>query len=295
MRCMMLVKSNETIERDGFADESELTAMGKFNEEMMNAGVLLAGEGLHPSSHGARVRRAGGKTTVLDGPFAEAKELIAGYWLIQTRTREEALEWLRRVPVGDGRVELLPLYELNDFPVDPKEKLGGWRDQEISTRAEAEQRPPVRKAGTKRFVLMLKADAITEAGAPPKEEVLSKMGDLMQEAVVDGSLLGGEGLKPSSEGARLRVTNGKRSTVDGPFAESKELVAGYVLLQLPTLAHAVEFAMRWLEIHLLVGSTEGEIEIRELFELEDMPVAGNPKLEGWREQAAALRERLVGA
>ena len=272
MRCMMLMKSDAKTETAGFADEAELTAMGKFNEEMMNAGVMLAGEGLYPTAKGARVRVADGKTSVDNGPFAESKELVAGFWLIQTRSREEALEWLRRVPAGDGRVELRPLYEMEDFPVDPKEQPAGWRDQEEKTREEWEARPPARKPGTKRFILLLKSDSKTEAGAPPVQEVLEAMGALMQESVVAGSMLGGEGLKPSSLGARLRVVGGKRSTVDGPFAETKELIAGYVLMQLGSLGEAVEFALRWLEIHLRVGVSEGEIEIREVMEADDLRV-----------------------
>jgi hypothetical protein len=294
MRCMMLLKSDPKSETS-FADEAELAAMGKFNDEMMNAGVMLAGEGLYPTSRGARVRMAGGKTTVVDGPFTESKELVGGFWLIQTRTREEALEWLRRVPAGDGRVELRPLYEMNDFPVDPKEQPDGWREQEEKARAEFEVKPPERLPGTKRFLILLKADAVTEAGAPPKEETLAAMGVLMEETIRDGSALGGEGLKPSAQGARLRVAGGKRSTVDGPFTESKELIAGYVLMQLASLKEAVDFAKRWLPIHLRVGVSEGEIEVREVMELEDMPVAGNAKLEGWRDKEVARRDRLARA
>jgi len=113
---------------------------------------------------------------------------------------------------------------------------------------------------------MLKADARTESGALPSEEVLTKMGKLMDEGVRAGALLGGDGLKPSAAGARLRVAGGKASTVDGPFTETKELIAGYTLLQLASLADAVAFAKRWLEVHRLVGVEQAEIEVRELME-----------------------------
>ena len=276
MRCMMLVKSDAKTEEGKMPDDAAMAEMGKFNEQMKAAGVLVAGEGLHPSSKGARVRLGNGKFTVQDGPFAEAKELIAGYWVIQTKSLLEARDWLARVPaLGDDQVELRPIYELEDFPVDPAEQAGGWRDQEAAARDASALKAPARKPGTKRFILLLKADALSEAGAPPKEEVLAKMGELMEEGVRTGTLLGGEGLKPSSTGARLRVKGGKRTTVDGPFTESKELIAGYVVLQLPSLDEAVEFAKRWLAVHALVGVAEGEIEVRELMEFDHLPAVSN--------------------
>src|SRR5437016_4009457 len=102
MRFMILIKATKDSEAGVLPDEQILTEMGKFNEELVKAGVMLAGEGLHPSSKGARVRFSGGKTTVIDGPFAEAKELIAGYWLWQVRSKDEAIEWIKRSPFGEG-------------------------------------------------------------------------------------------------------------------------------------------------------------------------------------------------
>jgi hypothetical protein len=98
MRFMILVKASKDSEAGKMPSEKLLTEMGKFNEELAKAGVLLAGEGLHPSSKGARVRFSGGKRTVIDGPFAETKELIAGFWIWQVKSREEAIEWVKRCP-----------------------------------------------------------------------------------------------------------------------------------------------------------------------------------------------------
>src|SRR5207249_4166709 len=98
MRFMVLVKANKDSEAGILPSQELLTEMGQFNEELVKAGVLLAGEGLHPSSKGARVRFSGGKRTVIDGPFTEAKELIAGFWLWQVKSKEEAIEWLKRAP-----------------------------------------------------------------------------------------------------------------------------------------------------------------------------------------------------
>ena len=274
MRCMLLVKSDETIEAGGLPTADEVARMTRFNAEMKTAGVMLGGEGLHPSSRGARVRLTPSGFDVIDGPFAEAKELIGGYWLLKTASREQALDWLRRVPARDGSVELRPLYDTEDFPVDESEQAGGWREQEIAAREAAAAATPPRKPGTKRFILMLKADAKTETGALPSEEVLTEMGKLMEEGVRSGSLLSGDGLKPSSTGARLRIAGGKATTVDGPFTESKELIAGYTLLQLASLGDAVAFAKRWLSVHQLVGVTQSEIEIRELMEPGESPCLG---------------------
>src|SRR5262245_51234455 len=116
MRFMVMIKSDETTENGVLPTEEELTAMGRYNEELVKAGVLLAGEGLHPSSKGARIKFTGGKPTVIDGPFAEAKELIAGFWLIDVKSKEEAIEWMKRMPCGDGaNVEIRQVFEADDF------------------------------------------------------------------------------------------------------------------------------------------------------------------------------------
>jgi len=115
MRFMMIVKASEQTEAGILPSEQELAAMAKYNEELVKAGVMLAGDGLQPSSKGARVYYSGAKRTVTDGPFTEAKELIAGYWIIQVKSREEAIEWAKRVPFEEGHVELRQVFELEDF------------------------------------------------------------------------------------------------------------------------------------------------------------------------------------
>jgi hypothetical protein len=118
MKFVLLVRATEESESGGKVDPELAAQMGKFNEEMVKAGVLLAGEGLHPSSKGARIRFSGGKQTVVDGPFAETKELIAGFWILQCRSREEALEWAKRSPQpfrGDCEIELRQVFAPEDF------------------------------------------------------------------------------------------------------------------------------------------------------------------------------------
>jgi hypothetical protein len=115
MRFMILVKADEQSEAGVLPDERILTAMGKFNEELVKAGVMLAGEGLQASSKGARVRFAQGKRTVIDGPFTETKELIAGFWLWEVKSKEEAIEWVKRGPFEGAEIEIRQVFEADDF------------------------------------------------------------------------------------------------------------------------------------------------------------------------------------
>ena len=117
MRFMMLVKASEASEAGKLPSKELMAAMGQFNEEMAKAGVMLAGEGLHPSSKGTRVTFTGAKRLMTDGPFAETKELLAGFWMIQVNSKAEALEWASRIPFTDGEVvEVRPVFEASDFP-----------------------------------------------------------------------------------------------------------------------------------------------------------------------------------
>jgi hypothetical protein len=133
MRVMVFVKANKDSEAGVMPSEKLLTEMLKFNEELVKAGVMLAGEGLHPSSKGARVRFSGGKRTVIDGPFAETKELIAGFWIWQVKSLEEAIEWVKRVPFDaatspdNTEIEIRPVFEAEDFGAELTPEL---REQE---------------------------------------------------------------------------------------------------------------------------------------------------------------------
>ena len=117
MRFMIIIKADDKTEAGVLPSQELLTEMSKYNQELVNAGVLLAGEGLHPSSKGARVHFSGNKRTVVDGPFSETKELIAGFWLIQVKSRDEAIEWVKRIPLGgeDAHVEIRQVFEAEEF------------------------------------------------------------------------------------------------------------------------------------------------------------------------------------
>lgn len=135
MRFMVIVKANPESEAGEMPTKEMLTEMGNYNEELVKAGVMLAGEGLQPSSKGVRVKFDGAKRTVTDGPFAETKELIAGYWMWQVKSKEEAIEWLKRAPFKDGEeVEIRQVFEMDDFGDDFTPEL---REQEERIRQQA--------------------------------------------------------------------------------------------------------------------------------------------------------------
>jgi hypothetical protein len=137
MQVMVIVKASKESEAGEMPSEKVLADMGKFNEQLVKAGVMLAGEGLHPSSRGKRVRFSGRERTVIDGPFTETKELVAGFWLWQVKTLEEALEWLKRAPFDGGtEVEIRPIFEADDFG---KELTPELRAQEERLRSEIER------------------------------------------------------------------------------------------------------------------------------------------------------------
>lgn len=139
MKVMVIVKASEESEAGVLPDEEILTEMGKFNEELANAGVMLAGEGLHPTSKGVRVRFSGKQQEpmVIDGPFAETRELIAGFWLWKVKSMEEAIAWIKRSPFQDTEIEIRPVFEAEDFGEEFTPEL---REQEERLRAEIEKK-----------------------------------------------------------------------------------------------------------------------------------------------------------
>jgi hypothetical protein len=135
MRFMLQVRADWDTEAGVLPSKELVAAMGKFNEEMIQAGVMLAGDGLHPSSKGARISFAAGQPTVIEGPFAEPKELIAGFWMISVASKEEAIDWAKRAPFGDGAIEMRQVFEASDFPPEilPAEDAArehAWREEQ---------------------------------------------------------------------------------------------------------------------------------------------------------------------
>src|SRR5215218_8179126 len=152
MKFMILVKANNDSEAGVLPDEKLLTDMGRYNEELVKAGVLLAAEGLQPSSKGARVKFSGTKRTVVDGPFAETKELIAGFWMIQVKSKEEAIEWVKRcpnpMPGAEGEIEIRQVFEAEDFGAEftpeLQEQEQRLRDQMNKKSAKSPGKPPAK-------------------------------------------------------------------------------------------------------------------------------------------------------
>ncbi len=138
MRFMVIVKGDAETEAGALPNEEMLTAMGKYNEELAKAGVMLAGEGLHPSSKGARVKFSGDKRTVIDGPFTEAKELVAGFWIMEVKSKDEVIEWVKRCPnptQGESEIEIRQVFEADDFGAEYTPEV---REQEDRIRATIE-------------------------------------------------------------------------------------------------------------------------------------------------------------
>jgi hypothetical protein len=278
MRYIMLVKASNEYEAGVLPDEKLLAEMAKYTEELVKAGALLGCQRLEPSANGVRVRFANGSFVVTDGPFAETKELVAGYSLIQANSRDEAIEWARRVPFQEGEVEVRPLFERNESP-------DCCRGNEEQFRAA----PSARKPGTTRYMGIVKADRNSEAGVFPDEKCLAAMGAFTGEGLKAGVFLSGEGLQPSSNGARIRYSGSQRIVTDGPFAETKELIAGYAILQFTSKAEAIEWTKRFVQVDALgrLGA-QSECELRPIFEYENF--SPSEAVERFRAMAAGTKK-----
>lgn len=277
MQFMVLVKANEDSEAGAMPSEQLLTQMGQYNEELVKAGVLLAGEGLHPSSKGVRVKFARSTHSVTDGPFTETKELVAGFWLWQVGSKQEAIEWLKRCPnphSGESEIE-----------IREAGCVGGLTCISPSN-------VPAPQSAKQRYMVLLKADRDFEAGVSPGEKVLAAMAQRNEEGVKDGVLLAAQGLQPSAKGARVKFSGSKRTIVDGPFTETKELVAGFWLIQVDSQKEAIEWVKRYPYPH--GPKTEFEVEIRKVFEASDFGAEFTPELQQQEErirlQAAAQQQ-----
>jgi hypothetical protein len=238
MRFMIMHKMTEEMEKGLVPDPAIIEAVGKLIEQGVKDKSFVSGEGLKPSSERVHIVYEKGKRTITDGPFTEAKELVAGFALMRVRSKEEAISWCDKFAAVIGDVELFmgPVVEPWDLGMMPKPK-----------------NPPLR------FLSMHKLDARSENEAPPDPELMAQMGALIDEMTEAGVLQATSGLAGTKQGARIRYEGGKRTVIDGPFAESKELVAGYAIVDLPSKAAAIEWAMRFGDVVKV-----NEIEIREI-------------------------------
>jgi hypothetical protein len=257
--------------------------MGKYNDELIKAGALVGAEGLHPSKLGARLKVVGGKRTRTDGPFAEAKEVIAGYWIIDVASKDEAIAWAKRVPLeadqeglasgARAEIEIRRLSELDDFPADEGEVESDWREQEAAWRdAPPQSTLSPRNPALKRFFCMAMGDADYEEGKLPDEKSLAAMGEYMGTQIESGVLLSGEGLHRTAEGAKVYFQNGVRTVTDGPFLETKEIVGGFATIQAESLEAAIEMGWDFLDVgSRFKPDVETRCEIRQVFDMSDFP------------------------
>lgn len=242
MRYMVLHKTNPTFEASVPPTADLIAKVGAFMGELGKAGALLDGDGLRATSHGARLRARGGVATVVKGPYAGDNELTAGFTAVRAASLDEAVAWATREAAARGDVDL-----------DIRPFTEGW---DIGLAPE----PP--GLTTRRYMLLRKADAAHEAGVPLGAQQQAALSALTQEARQQGAYLKGATLKPSRRGRRYKNDLNGVTVKDGPFAESKELIAGYVVLQVASLEEASALALRYLQV---VSALEVDLlEVEEL-------------------------------
>ena len=223
MRFLMMYRPDASPENAGPPSPEAMAVMGRYIDEMTRAGVLVATGGLLPSSRGARVRRARGQVTVTQGPLEPAEDLIAGFAVVKARSDRHAIELASEFLelAGDGTSEVRPMYEPSTY------------------------------------MMMYRPEGGADAVRPPTEEQKAAMGRYIDEMTRAGVLITSGGLMPSSQGARVRLARGMQSVTDGPFTEAKELIAGYAVVELPSMAAAIESAAEFLAL-----AGDGSSEIR---------------------------------
>ncbi|MEW5854408.1 MAG: YciI family protein [Myxococcota bacterium] len=225
MRFIIMHKTNAQWEADAIPSKELVATVGGLLGEMTRAGVLLSGEGLRATSHGVRLNFSDGKRTITRGPYQGTREIPAVFSILNVESIDEAVDWASRSVEGvdDVEIDIRPVTEPWDIGMAPK--------------------PEGRK--TTRYMALRKANDAYEAGTPPSPKQKAAMARLIDETTRSGVHLVTEKLEPSSKGRRYRVTQGKLSITDGPFAESKEMIAGYVLFRANSLEEAAEWAPRY--------------------------------------------------
>ena len=237
MRFMVMHKMTEEMEKGLPPDVAVIEAVGNLVQEGARDKVFVSGEGLKPSTERVHIAYKNGKRTITDGPFTEAKELVAGFALMRVRSKDEAMAWCDKFAAAmDGNVELYlgAVVEPWDLGMMPK---------------------PVN--APLRFLSLMQSSPQAESDTPPDPAHMAKMGALIEEMSKAGVLQATGGLASTKKGARIRFDGGKRTVIDGPFAESKELVAGYAILDLPSREAAMEWAFRFGDIVKV-----NEVEVR---------------------------------
>ncbi len=238
MRFMIMHKMTPEMEKGCKPEPAVMEGVGKMVEDALKQKIFVSGEGLKPSSERVHIVYKDGERTITDGPFAETKELVAGFALMRVGSKAEAIGWCDRFAALIGDVELYmgPVVEPWDLGVATKPANAPLR-----------------------MLSMHKMTPAAESEAPPEPALMAKMGALIDEMTKAGVLEATGGLAGTRKGARIYFEGGKRTVIDGPFAESKELVAGYAILDLPSKAAAIEWATRFGEVVKV-----HEVEVRQM-------------------------------
>jgi hypothetical protein len=237
---MVMHKMTEEMEKGLSPDPAIIEGVGKLIQEGMKEKAFVSGEGLKPSSERLHIVYENGERTITDGPFTEAKELVGGFALLRVRSKEEAISWCDRFAAATGDVELFlgPVVEPWDLGMMPKPK-----------------NPPLR------YLSLRKTNESSQDEGPPNPELMAKVDAVIDQMTKAGVLQATGGLASTKQGARIRFQGSKRTVIDGPFTESKELIAGYAILDLPSRAAAIEWAMRFGDVVKV-----NEVEVRQILD-----------------------------
>ncbi|MBB3226519.1 hypothetical protein FHW69_001109 [Luteibacter sp. Sphag1AF] len=251
MRFLIVRKADAATEAGEAPSHELLVAMAQHHDTLAAEGRLHGGEGLKASRHGVRVRFAGDEITVTEGPFAETHELVAGFSLIEADSLDHATEWVREWPMADAGGNVCIDIRSAGCPGG----LAGIAVTDVDD-----------DTSTTRFAILLKADEASERDVNPGSAVLSAMERANRQGVEAGFLLAGEGLKSSASARRVRFTRGEATLIDGPFAEMKELVAGFWIVRMASM----EDAVAWVKTFPYPRRESATVEIRPLFELAEL-------------------------
>lgn len=272
MQFMVIRRSDEATEAGRMPAPAVFEDMGRYHEQLAQAGGVGLALGLRPSSRAVRLKLWPGGESITDGPFTETKELIAGFTVFEAASKEEALALLKQWPASDADATGEAVLELRETGCP-----GGCA-----------QVPPAAGGEDRHYVILLRSDAGTEADRIPPRHVLDTLDAFNAEQAAQGRLLAGDGLKSSTRGARVRLAGGQASVIDGPFAEAKELIAGFWMIR----AASMDDAVAWARTLPYPTGPYVEVEIRETMTMADV-LAGLDARQ--RQDDASLRAEQLDA